>query len=147
MQDMMNCGASVEETLELWASGLRSVKERMVPLFTQKRVAASACAFLDVLIGNEPRKTEWMQAEAAGDPGPWRQQALLGRGHWNADALRDVVRDYVIDHLGTEEDVLVIDETEFLKKGQASCGVGRQDHELPDWCVWRLCFGTGACLY
>lgn len=42
---------------ELWASGLRSVKERMVPLFTQKRVAASACAFLDVLIGNEPRKT------------------------------------------------------------------------------------------
>ncbi len=67
-----------------------------------------------------------MRAEAAGDPGPWRQQALLGRGHWDADALRDVVRDYVIQHLGTEEGVLVIDEAGFLKKGQASCGVGRQ---------------------
>jgi hypothetical protein len=29
-----------------------------------------------------------MRAEAAGDPGPWRQQAVLGRSHWEADALR-----------------------------------------------------------
>jgi SRSO17 transposase len=110
----------------LWASGLRAVKERIAPLFTQKRVAASACAFLDVLIGNEPRKTGWMRAEAAGDPGPWRQRALLGRGHWDADALRDVVREHVVEHLGAEDGVLVIDETGFLKEGQASCGVGRQ---------------------
>jgi hypothetical protein len=34
------------------------------------------------------RKTGWMRAEAAGDPGPWRQQAILGRGDWDADALR-----------------------------------------------------------
>lgn len=66
--------------------GFGPPKERIAPLFTQKRVAASACAFLDVLIGNEPRKTGWMRAEAAGDPGPWRQQALLGHGHWDADA-------------------------------------------------------------
>jgi hypothetical protein len=32
-----------------------------------------------------------MRAEAAGDPGPWRQQAILGRGWWDADALRDIV--------------------------------------------------------
>ena len=118
LQNIMTGGASVEETLELWVHSLRSAKERIVPLFTQKRVAASACAFLDVLIGNEPRRTGWMRAETAGDPGPWRQQALLGRGHWNADALRDVVRDYVIEHLGNDDGVLVIDETGFLKKGR-----------------------------
>src|SRR4051794_41861252 len=67
-----------------------------------------------------------MRAEAAGDPGPWRQQAILGRSHWSADALRDVVRDHVIETLGAPEAVLVIDETGFLKQGQASCGVGRQ---------------------
>ena len=67
-----------------------------------------------------------MRAEAAGDGGPWRQQALLGRGRWNADALRDIVCDYVIEHLGDEDAVLVIDETGFLKQGRASCGVGRQ---------------------
>jgi SRSO17 transposase len=44
----------------------------------------------------EQRKTGWMRAEAAGDPGPWRQQAILGRRDWDADGLRDIVRDYVI---------------------------------------------------
>ena len=49
-------GASIEATLELWASSLRDVKERMRPLFTQERVAASAGAFLDGLLGNERRR-------------------------------------------------------------------------------------------
>ena len=62
-------GASIETTLELWASSLRDVKGRIHTLFGQKRVAASAGQFLDGLLGNEPRKTGWMRAEAAGDPG------------------------------------------------------------------------------
>jgi SRSO17 transposase len=119
-------GASIEETLELWASSLRDVKARLRPLFTQDRVAASAGLFLDGLLGDERRKTGWMRAEAAGDPGPWRQQAILGRGRWDADALRDIVRDYVVEHLADEDAVLVVDETGFLKQGRASCGVGRQ---------------------
>ena len=126
IQNLMSGGASVEATLELWASSLRDVKGRMRPLFTQDRVAASAGDFLDVLLGNEPRKTGWMRAEAAGDSGPWRQQALLGRGRWDADALRDIVRDYVVEHLATDDAVLVIDETGFLKQGRTSCGVSRQ---------------------
>src|SRR6202167_4934050 len=126
IQDMMNGGASVEDTLELWASSLRDVKGRIRRLFTQDRVAASAGDFLDVLLGNEPRKTGWMRAEAAGDRGPWGQQALLGRGRWDADALRDVVRDYVVEHLAADDAVLVVDETGFLKQGHTSCGVGRQ---------------------
>jgi SRSO17 transposase len=81
-------GASIETTLELWASSLRDVKGRMRPLFTQERVAASAGSFLDGLVGAERRKTGWMRAEAAGDLGPWRQQAILGRGQWDADAGR-----------------------------------------------------------
>lgn len=67
-----------------------------------------------------------MRAEAAGDPGPWRQQAILGRGRWEADALRDVVRDYALATLADADAVLVIDETGFLKQGRSSCGVGRQ---------------------
>src|SRR5215213_1544948 len=119
-------GASIEETLELWAASLREVKARMRPLFTQERVAASAGLFLDGLLGAERRKTGWMRAEAAGDPGPWRQQAILGRGRWDADALREIVRAYVVEHLADEGAVLAVDETGFLKQGKASCGVGRQ---------------------
>ena len=119
-------GVSVEAMLELWAAGLRDAKARIRPLFTQGRVAASAGQFLDGLLGPERRKTGWMRAEAAGDPGPWRQQAILGRGRWNADALRDVVRDYALETLAAPDAVLVIDETGFLKQGKSSCGVGRQ---------------------
>ena len=98
-------GASIETTLELWASSLRDVKARMRPLFTQERVAANAGLFLDGLLGTERRKTGWMRAEAAGDPGPWRQQAVLGRGRWDADALRDIVRAYVVEHLADDDAV------------------------------------------
>jgi SRSO17 transposase len=119
-------GESVETTLELWASSLRDVKARIRPLFSQQRVAVSAGKFLDGLLGNEPRKTGWMRAEAAGDCGPWRQQAILGRGRWDADALRDIVREYALETLSDQTAVLVIDETGFLKQGKASCGVARQ---------------------
>src|SRR6478735_1266735 len=126
IRDLMIGGASVEDTLTLWASSLRDAKQRIRPLFTQERVAASAGQFLDGLLGNEPRKTGWMRSEAAGDPGPWRQQAILGRGRWDADALRDIVREYALETLSDGDAVLVIDETGFLKQGKASCGVARQ---------------------
>jgi SRSO17 transposase len=118
--------ASIETTLELWASSLRDVKSRMRRLFAQERSALNAGLFLDGLLGEERRKTGWMRAEAAGDPGPWRQQELLGRDRWDADALRDLVREYVVEHLAEDDAVLVIDETGFLKQGKASCGVARQ---------------------
>jgi SRSO17 transposase len=118
--------ASFEAALELLASSLRDAKARIRPLFTQARVAHSAGLFLDGLIGPERRKTGWMRAEAAGDPGPWRQQAILGRGRWEADALRDAVRDYALETLADADGVLVVDETGFLKQGKASCGVARQ---------------------
>src|SRR3954464_5559821 len=130
-------GGSVEATLELWALSLRDVKGRIGPLFTQERVAVSAGLFLDSLLGPERRKTGWMRAEAAGDPrprrragilgpGPGGRQAILGRGRWQADALRDVVRDYAVESLADRDAVLVLDETGFLKQGRSSCGVARQ---------------------
>src|ERR1700752_5104239 len=118
IRDLMIGGASVEDTLTLWAASLRDVKQRIRPLFTQGRVAASAEQFLDGLLGNEPRKTGWMRAEAAGDPGPRRQQAILGRGRWDGGELRDVVRGYALETLSDGDAVLVIDETGFLKQGK-----------------------------
>src|SRR6202034_4884689 len=102
-------GASIETTLELWASSLRDVKGRIRSLFTQARVGASASLFLDGLLGDERRKTGWMRAESAGDPGLWRQQAILGRDRWDADALRDMVREYVMEHLADDNAVLGVD--------------------------------------
>jgi SRSO17 transposase len=119
-------GVAIEQMLELWCAELRQVKAHLKSLFVHPSVAGSAAAFLDGVLGPERRKTGWMRAEAAGDPGPWRQQAVLGRSHWDADALRDMVREYALETLASPEAVLVIDETGFLKQGLRSCGVGRQ---------------------
>src|SRR4051812_20358269 len=119
-------GVAIEDALELWAVSLREVKRRIRPLFTQERVAISAGLFFDGPLGPERRKTGCMRAEAAGDPGPWRQQAILGRSRWEADALRDLVREYGVESLTDRDAVLVLDETGFLKQGKASCGVARQ---------------------
>src|SRR3982750_2520404 len=119
-------GVAVEDLLELWSPELRGTKTRLRPLFLQAGTAESAATFLDGLLGPERRKTGWMRAEAAGDKGPWRQQAVLGRTSWDADALRDGGRDYALETLAEPDATLVIDETGFLKQGKASCGVGRQ---------------------
>src|SRR5918999_2316530 len=119
-------GVAVEQMLELWCVELRQIKAQLKSLFAHPSVAASAAAFLDGLLGPERRETGWMRAEAAGDPGPWRQQAILGRGRWDADALRDIVRDHALETLAADDAVLVVDETGFLKQGKASCGVARQ---------------------
>src|SRR3712207_341226 len=119
-------GVAIEQMLELWCVELRQVKAHLKSLFAHPSVATSAAAFLDGVLGPERRKTGWMRAEAAGDSGPWRQQAVLGRSHWDADALPDMVRDYALETLASPGAVLVIDETGFLKQGLRSCGVARQ---------------------
>ena len=103
-------GVAIEDLLELWSAELRKAKAKLGWLIGHPSVVASAAAFLDTLLGPERRKTGWMRAEAAGDVGPWRQQAVLGRSHWDADALRDVVRDYALETLAEGDAVLVIDE-------------------------------------
>src|SRR5664280_2306014 len=118
--------ASIEETLAPWAASLREIKKRIRPLFKQDHVATNAVLFLESLLEDEQGKPGGMRAEAAGDPGPWLQQAILGRGWWDADALRDIVREYALETLADQDAVLVLDETGFLKQGKASCGVARQ---------------------
>jgi SRSO17 transposase len=72
------------------------------------------------------RKNGWHLAEAAGDATPDGVQDFLSRMHWDAEAVRDDLRAYVVEHLGDPDAVLVLDETGFLKKGDGSCGVARQ---------------------
>jgi SRSO17 transposase len=104
-------GVAIEELLGLWSAELQKAKDRLRPLFAHISTAASAALFVDGLLGSERRKTGWMRAEAAGDKGPWRQQSVLGRAQWDADTLRDVVREYALETLAEPDAVLVIDET------------------------------------
>lgn len=71
--------------------------------------------------------------EAAGDAGPEKMQRLLNFYAWDADGVRDDVRQAVVEAIGDEQQgVLVLDETGFLKKGTgAGAGVGDIDGCLP----------------
>jgi SRSO17 transposase len=53
-------------------------------------------------------------------------QDFLARMHWDAEAVRDNLQAYVVEHLGDPDAVLVLDETGFVKKGSKSAGVKRQ---------------------
>src|SRR3954463_999812 len=85
-----------------------------------------ALAYLRGLLAPVGRKSGWQLAEAAGDRTPDGMQDFLSRMRWDADAVRDDLRAYVVEHLGDPEAVLVLDETGFVKKGGKSAGVQRQ---------------------
>ncbi len=109
-----------------WEKELEGLKSRIGPVFGRAEVRATAGAFIDGLLSGVARKTGWQLAEQAGLAKPYRMQSLLGRHVWDADALRDKVREEVISTLGDPAGVLVVDETGFLKKGSHSVGVSRQ---------------------
>lgn len=72
------------------------------------------------------RKSGWTLAEQAGELYPDGMQRLLNQADWDADAVRDEVRGFVLEHLGAEDGVLAVDETGFIKKGTRSAGVQGQ---------------------
>jgi len=82
--------------------------------------------YLRGLMGNAERKNGWQLAEYLGEETPYALQQFIYRGRYSADGLRDEMREYVVEEIGEEEGVVVVDETGFLKQGEKSCGVQRQ---------------------
>jgi len=98
----------------------------MAGRFTRVETRRRTRKFLGGLLADLPRKNCWTIAEHAGDADPHGMQHLLNRAAWDTDGVRDDLRDYVVDHLGDTDAVLVADETGDLKKGSATVGVQRQ---------------------
>ena len=120
----MAAGHSVDPVR--WQAALDEVLGRIAGRFARVEPRRRARAFVLGLLADLPRKNCWTIAEHAGDTSPDGMQHLLGRAVWDADEVRDDVRGYVVEHLGAEQAVLVVDETGDLKKGTATVGVQRQ---------------------
>src|SRR5437868_10890070 len=110
---------AVTSGLEARTSGLREH-------FQRSAAHRHAVAYVEGLLGEVERKNGWQLAEYGGYEHPRTIQRVLDRSVWNADAVRDDLRQQVIAELGDPDGVLVVDETGFLKKGTKSCGVARQ---------------------
>src|SRR6266702_5975913 len=108
------------------AEALAEVHERIAPRFRRAEVRSRARRFLEGLLAPVERKNGWQLAEELGERGPRGVQRLLGDADWDEEAVRDDLQTYVIERLGEESAVLVVDETGFVKKGKKSAGVARQ---------------------
>ena len=109
-----------------WADGIERAHERIAGRFRRpepRRRAPGISAGTAQFGGAQERL-------ATGGAG-WRRhsdgvQRLLYNYRWDADLVRDDLGDYVVEHLGCADGVVVVDETGFLKKGDKSAGVQRQ---------------------
>lgn len=112
--------------IQKWARDLESLHQRIAGRFARSEQRERVLAYLKGLMSPVERKNGWQLAEYAGESTPDGMQRLLSTAKWNADEIREDLRDDVMEHLGEPEAVLVVDETGFLKKGIKSVGVKRQ---------------------
>lgn len=121
---MMSAVAMAE--VDAWAVELDRLHARIAGRFRRAEPRARVRQYLCGLAGGLERKNGWTLAERAGEASPDGMQRLLRWADWDVEAVRDDVRNYLIEHLGDPQGVLIVDDTGFLKKGVRSAGVARQ---------------------
>jgi len=109
-----------------WVHKLFHVHARIAPRFARAEPRRRALLYLQGILSDTARKNGWQLAEHAGEARPDGMQRLLSSSIWDTDGVRDEVRSYVLEQLGTESAILVIDESGFPKRGNKSAGVGVQ---------------------
>jgi SRSO17 transposase len=114
------------DLLDQWAEAFTAFLGRFAGLFGRSEPREQMAKYVRALLATLTRKNGWQLAEGAGDVRPDRMQRLLYRAHWDADAARDTLRQYIVEALGDPEAIGIVDETGFLKKGTCSVGVKRQ---------------------
>jgi len=121
---MVNPGEGVDPVG--WRAKFDTLMARVAGRFKRVEPRRRASLFVEGLLADLPRKNCWTIAEHAGDGTPDGMQHLLSRAVWDADEVRDDVREAAVECLGDLDAMLVVDETGDLKKGVCSVGVQRQ---------------------
>lgn len=108
-----------------WEREFAALEVRLAARFSRGEPRRRALTYLRGLLGMAARKNGWPLAEAAGDATPYGMQRALSGSVWDAEAVRDDLRDGMVEALGHPDAVAVTDETGFLKKGPHAVGVQR----------------------
>jgi SRSO17 transposase len=118
--------AATAAVLEQGQAEFEALFARIAPRFYREEARERAKRYLGGLLGPVQRRNAWQLAEHLGELNPDGVQRLFNAARWDADPVRDDLQQYVVEHLGDDQAVLVVDETGFLKKGTKSVGVQRQ---------------------
>ncbi len=124
-----------EELAEVarWSEGIEGVHQCIAGRFQRPEPRRRALEYLKGLLSPVERKNGWQLAEQAGGATPYGVQRLLSGYVWDAEMVRDDLKQYVVEHLGDSDAVLVVDETGFIKKGEKPVGVQRQYSGTAGW--------------
>src|SRR5215831_13859185 len=109
-----------------WVQTLFRLHARIAPRFARSEPRRRVLTYLQGILSDTSRKNGWQLAEHAREARPDGMQRLLSSAVWDTDGVRDDLRAYALEQLGTESAILVIDETSFPKRGHKSAGVGMQ---------------------
>lgn len=112
--------------LARWSAEFEDLMGRIGPRFARSEPRERVRDYVAGLLSGLQRKNSWWIAEHAGESGPGGMQRLLRKARFDVEAIRGDLTDYVAERLGEADGVLILDETGFVKKGQASVGVARQ---------------------
>jgi SRSO17 transposase len=113
MQQQESGQGLVEVEGAAWTRGWNEIQERIGPRFARSEQRQRVRRDVDGLLSPVERKNGWQLAEQAGEARPYGMQRLLAGAKWDADAVRDDLRVYVLEQLRDPRAVLVIDETGF----------------------------------
>ncbi len=110
MAEQPRVGASTSAT-ERWSGYLGDLHTRIAPRFRRPEVRERLRHYLAGLLAEIRRKNSWQMAQVIGEIQPRGTQRLLSGSRWEADGVREDLRDYVVEHLGDEKSgVLIVDE-------------------------------------
>jgi SRSO17 transposase len=109
-----------------WVQSLFGLHARIAPRFARSEPRRRVLAYLQGILSDTSRKNGWQLAEHAREARPDGMQRLLSDAVWDTNGVRDDLRAYALEQLGTESAILVIDESGFPKRGTKSAGVGLQ---------------------
>src|SRR5258707_6838245 len=94
---------------------LDDVQAQIGRYFQRREMRERVRRYLGGVLGRVERRNSWQLAEALGEGGPQGVQRLFTDAGWDADAVRDELRAFVVERLGdAASGVLVVDETGFL---------------------------------
>ncbi|WP_413966288.1 transposase [Actinacidiphila polyblastidii] len=124
-----------------WRTMFDHAMARIARWFRRVEPRDTARGYLLGLLSGVERKNCWQMAEQAAHARPRPMQRLLRSAHWDADEVRDDVRFYVVEHLGTNEGVLIVDETGFLLLRSIPSVDSQESNNRPDRVAW---FGLWA---
>ena len=92
-----------------WWTEYSAMIDRIAPRFARYEPLRHAGELILGMVSGLDRKNCWTIAEHRGAATPDGLQHLLARASWDADAVRDDLRDYVVDAFGDPGAILVVD--------------------------------------